>query len=128
MVQTRPVTGTYGLVVYRPVWMPFNDVAKEITFSYINQFGFPSEGRNGEKYRMAVASFLYAAQRVILKEYPEADDGKPFRDIFLGVRRRDEAWSHYLRARGRLPEEYGAIRYSITASWMVSGLVFKQPM
>ena len=95
MVQTRPVTGTYGLVVYRPVWMPFNDVAKEITFSYINQFSFPLEGRNGEKYRMAVASFLYAAQRVILKEYPEADDGKPFRDIFLGVRRRDEAWSHY---------------------------------
>jgi hypothetical protein len=41
--------------------MLFNDVAKEITFSYINQFGFPSEGRNGEKYRMAVASFLHAA-------------------------------------------------------------------
>ena len=49
---------------YQPVWLPYGQVAEDLTTYFLDQFGLPQTGKNGDAYRLAVASLLKNAQRV----------------------------------------------------------------
>jgi len=79
---------SYSLEVTRPVWMPYNDVAKLLVNSLVEQFAYPASGPKAERYAVVVASLLKAAQTLIT---PRSTD----LPHYIGIRRRASGWSRY---------------------------------
>ena len=79
---------SYNLEVVRPVWMPYNDVSKELVTSLVEQFSYPVSGPKAERYAVVVASLLKAAQTLIT---PRSTD----LPHYIGIRRRASGWSRY---------------------------------
>lgn len=77
---------SYSFYQFKPEWLPFNEAAQRLTDHYISELRLPETGPKADKYKLCVASFLYAAQRII--------EGNTF-NTFLGVRFRNAAWSAY---------------------------------
>ena len=46
---------SYSLEVTRPVWLPFNDTAKQLVGSLVEHHGYPTAGPKAEKYAVVIA-------------------------------------------------------------------------
>lgn len=79
---------SYSLEVTRPVWLPFNDTAKELVSSLVEHHGYPTAGPKAEKYAVVIASLLKSTQ-VILKS---TEARFP---TYLGIQRGASAWSQF---------------------------------
>ncbi|MDB9945207.1 hypothetical protein OAD38_02395 [Ascidiaceihabitans sp.] len=79
---------SYNLEVTRPVWLPFNDTAKELVVSLVEHLGYPTTGPKADKYAVVIASLLKATQ-VLLRST------ETMLPTYLGVQRRASAWSQF---------------------------------
>lgn len=79
---------SYNLEVTRPVWLPFNDTAKELVVSLVEHLGYPTTGPKADKYSVVIASLLKATQ-VLLRST------ETMLLTYLGVQRRASAWSQF---------------------------------
>ena len=83
-----PDKKSYHLEVTRPVWLPFNDTAKELVASVVEHLGYPTTGPKADKYAVVIASLLKATQ--VLLRSTEAR-----LPTYLGVQKRASAWSQF---------------------------------
>ena len=81
-----PDKKSYNLEVTRPVWLPYNGVARELVAALITHHGYPTNGPKAGKYAVVIASLLKATQ--ILLRSKEAR-----LPTYLGIQRRASAWS-----------------------------------
>jgi hypothetical protein len=79
---------SYSLEVTRPVWLPFNDTAKQLVGSLVEHHGYPTAGPKAEKYAAVIASLLKATQVVL-----RSNDKR--RPTYLGIQRKASAWSQF---------------------------------
>lgn len=78
---------------YQPIWLPYNQAAEDLSSAYLERFGLPQTGKNGEGYRLAVASFLKNAQRVFQANRNLATDHPYY--TYFGVYRSNNAWTSH---------------------------------
>ena len=79
---------SYQLEVTRPVWLPYNDTARDIVAALVDQLGYPTSGPKAERYAVVVASLFKATQTHALS----ANNQLPH---YIGIQRRASAWSQY---------------------------------
>lgn len=73
----------YRVYVFRPIWEPFNESARELTHSYIESLSLPTTSGKPPKYEAVVASLLQAIRHVLWKRSSSTyEAGKPW---FVGA-------------------------------------------
>ncbi len=79
---------SYQLEVTRPVWLPYNDIARDIVGSMVKQFDYPTSGPKAERY-VVVLSSLLKATRI---HASSANNNLP---NYIGIQRGASAWSRF---------------------------------
>lgn len=86
--------GSYKLVSFRPYWLPFNDKAHQLCAEIVSALELKDTTKASEKSLLTVASFLFAAQRIIRIQQRQSDQSEPL-PVYFGVQRGASAWSNY---------------------------------
>ncbi len=53
----------YQLEVTRPVWLPYNDIARDIVGSMVKQFDYPTSGPKAERYVVVYPVTAFETER-----------------------------------------------------------------
>ena len=68
--------GSYKLVSFRPYWLPFNDKAHQLCAEIVSALELKDTTKASEKSLLTVASFLFAAQRIIRIQQRQGDQSE----------------------------------------------------
>ncbi|WP_416915389.1 MAG: hypothetical protein ACMUJJ_15685 [Roseicyclus sp.] len=84
----------YSVQFFQPIWEPFNADAERIVCRYLDQLGLPQTPKKTSKYRVVVASLLYAARKVVSANSRSVSEGSSeAKPVYLGAAMGHDNWT-----------------------------------